>query len=61
VTGIGEARSLLFVPGTRANRYDRALASGADPARLVTDVENALSIGGKLAIRPRHIAAINHA
>ena len=23
MTGIGEARSLLFVPGTRADRYDR--------------------------------------
>lgn len=42
-------RSCLFVPGDRPERFDKALASGAD--RIVLDLEDAVMPQGKLAAR----------
>lgn len=39
------ARSLLFVPGNRPNRFDKAVASGAD--LVVLDLEDAVAPGDK--------------
>jgi citrate lyase subunit beta/citryl-CoA lyase len=49
MTGIGEARSLLFVPGTRADRFDRALASGADA--VIVDLEDSVASADKTSAR----------
>jgi citrate lyase subunit beta/citryl-CoA lyase len=46
---IGEARSLLFVPGTRADRFDRALASGADA--VILDLEDSVAPADKASAR----------
>ncbi len=48
------ARSYLFVPGARPDRFDKALARDATRAR-------ALGFGGKLCIHPRQVAAANAA
>jgi len=48
------ARSLLFVPGDRPERYDRALASGAH--EVIVDLEDAVAPGAKEAARA-HVAA----
>jgi citrate lyase subunit beta/citryl-CoA lyase len=42
-------RSLLFVPGDRPERFDKAAASGADA--LILDLEDAVAPGGKAAAR----------
>jgi len=39
------ARSLLFVPGTRADRFAKAVASGADA--IIIDLEDAVGAGEK--------------
>lgn len=39
------ARSLLFVPGSRPDRFDKALAAGADA--VVVDLEDAVAPGDK--------------
>jgi citrate lyase subunit beta / citryl-CoA lyase len=39
------ARTYLFVPGTRPERFDKALASGAD--KVVLDLEDAVAIDDK--------------
>jgi citrate lyase subunit beta/citryl-CoA lyase len=49
VIGIGEARSLLFVPGTRADRFDRAFASGADA--VILDLEDSVAPTDKTLAR----------
>lgn len=45
----GLARSLLFVPGDRSDRFDRAAASGAD--LVVCDLEDAVAARAKDAAR----------
>ncbi len=42
-------RSLLFVPGDRPERFDKAAASGADA--LILDLEDAVAPAGKAAAR----------
>lgn len=46
---IGHARSLLFVPGHRPDRFDKAARSGADG--VVIDLEDAVGPSLKLAAR----------
>ncbi|WP_090364218.1 HpcH/HpaI aldolase/citrate lyase family protein [Mycolicibacterium fluoranthenivorans] len=46
---IASARSVLFVPGDRPDRFAKALASGADIA--VLDLEDAVAVGDKDAAR----------
>jgi citrate lyase beta subunit len=48
-------RSLLFVPGTRPDRYAKALASGAD--LVCVDLEDAVGPGDKASAR-EHVARI---
>lgn len=43
------ARSLLFVPGDRPERFDKAYAAGADA--VIVDLEDAVAPGDKLAAR----------
>lgn len=43
------ARTYLFVPGTRPERFDKALASGAD--KVVLDLEDAVAIDDKANAR----------
>lgn len=43
------ARTYLFVPGTRPERFDKALASGAD--KVVLDLEDAVATDDKAAAR----------
>lgn len=43
------ARSLLFVPGDRPERFDKACAAGADA--VIVDLEDAVPASGKLAAR----------
>lgn len=43
------ARSLLFVPGSRPDRFDKALAAGADA--VVVDLEDAVAPDAKVAAR----------
>jgi len=43
------ARTYLFVPGTRRERFDKALASGAD--RVVLDLEDAVAADDKASAR----------
>src|SRR5512141_1622852 len=43
------ARSYLFVPGARPDRFDKALAAGAD--RVILDLEDAVPPDGKDAAR----------
>lgn len=43
------ARTYLFVPGTRPERFDKALASGAD--RVVLDLEDAVATDDKVIAR----------
>lgn len=47
------ARSLLFAPAHRPERYDKAIASGADA--VIFDLEDAVPSGHKAAAR-RHLA-----
>jgi citrate lyase subunit beta / citryl-CoA lyase len=49
MTGIRDARSLLFVPGTRADRFDRALASGAEA--VILDLEDSVAPADKASAR----------
>lgn len=46
---LGAVRSLLFVPGTRPDRFDKALASGPD--RVILDLEDAVAAEDKAAAR----------
>ena len=48
-TAIAEARSWLFVPGTRMDRFDKALASGA--GCVIVDLEDAVPPDQKQAAR----------
>ena len=43
------ARTYLFVPGTRPDRFDKALASGAD--KVVLDLEDAVAPDDKAVAR----------
>lgn len=44
-SGGGAAVSYLFVPGSRADRFEKALASGAD--RVIIDLEDAVDVAEK--------------
>lgn len=55
---LAQARSFLFVPGTKPERFDKALASGADA--IVLDLEDAVPPADKDAAR-RAIASISDA
>lgn len=46
---LAQARSLLFVPGNRPERYAKALASGADA--VVIDLEDSVPLSAKQAAR----------
>jgi len=46
---VGSARSWLFVPGDRSDRFAKAAASGAD--MVVLDLEDAVAEGAKAAAR----------
>lgn len=48
-TALASARSFLFVPANRPERYAKALASGADA--VIIDLEDAVPADGKLAAR----------
>ncbi len=50
-----EARSFLFVPGNRPERFDKALASPAD--RVIVDLEDAVPAADKAAARVALAAA----
>ena len=49
------ARSFLFVPGNRPERFAKALASGADA--VIIDLEDAVPLDAKLAARDALLAA----
>lgn len=51
---LARARSLLFVPGHTPQRFDRALASGADA--VILDLEDAVAPQDKAQAR-EHVAA----
>jgi len=44
-----EARSLLFVPGTRSDRFESAAASGADA--VILDLEDSVAPSAKASAR----------
>uniref|UniRef100_UPI0035CA496C HpcH/HpaI aldolase/citrate lyase family protein n=1 Tax=uncultured Sphingomonas sp. TaxID=158754 RepID=UPI0035CA496C len=46
---IADARSFLFVPGDRPERFDKALAAGADA--VIVDLEDAVAPAAKAAAR----------
>jgi citrate lyase subunit beta/citryl-CoA lyase len=48
-TGIGAARTLLFVPGDRPQRFAKAAAAGADG--ILLDLEDAVAAADKAAAR----------
>ena len=48
-TSLAAARSLLFVPANRPERYAKALASGADA--VIVDLEDAIAPADKLLAR----------
>lgn len=49
-------QSLLFVPGSRPDRFDKALSAGADS--VCVDLEDAVPVEGKDAARDAALAAI---
>ncbi|WIY25167.1 HpcH/HpaI aldolase/citrate lyase family protein [Parasedimentitalea psychrophila] len=49
MSGLTTARSLLFVPADRPERFDKALASGADG--IIVDLEDAVAPAAKAAAR----------
>lgn len=51
---LAEARTLLFVPGNRPERFDKALASGADA--VVLDLEDSVPAADKAAAREAIVA-----
>ncbi len=51
-------QSLLFVPGSRPDRFDKALASGAD--LVVIDLEDAVGPGDKQSAQSAAIAALGN-
>ena len=54
-TPLARARTLLFVPGNRPERFDKALASGADA--VVLDLEDSVPTAAKHAAREAIAAA----
>lgn len=54
-TSLARARTLLFVPGNRPERFDKALASGADA--VVLDLEDSVPTAAKHAARKAIAAA----
>lgn len=52
---LAQARSLLFVPGNRPERFDKALRSGADA--VVLDLEDSVPLQAKAAARQAVAAA----
>src|SRR5207253_6760437 len=54
-TPLSRARTLLFVPGNRPERFDKALTSGADA--VVFDLEDSVPTAAKHAAREAIAAA----
>lgn len=54
MTRLQSARSLLFVPGDRPERFDKAVATGADV--VIIDLEDAVAPGSKAAAREAAVA-----
>ena len=46
---LARARTFLFVPGNRPERFDRALRSGADA--VVLDLEDSVAVSAKASAR----------
>ncbi len=46
---LGPLRTLLFVPGTRLDRVDKAFATAADA--VIIDLEDAVPLAEKTAVR----------
>ena len=55
-TALASARSFLFVPADRPERYAKALASGADA--VIIDLEDAIAPADKLAARQALVQAV---
>jgi citrate lyase subunit beta / citryl-CoA lyase len=55
MTQLSQARSFLFVPGNRPERFAKALASGADA--VITDLEDAVPLDAKDAARAALLSA----
>ena len=55
-TALASARSFLFVPANRPERYAKALASGADA--VIVDLEDAIAPGDKLLARQALLHAV---
>ncbi|MEO5659040.1 MAG: CoA ester lyase [Polaromonas sp.] len=53
---LARARSFLFVPATRPERFAKALASGADA--VIIDLEDAVAPGDKVAARETLLQAV---
>ena len=51
MTAFGPIRTALFVPGTRPDRVDKALTSGAD--LIIIDLEDAVPLAQKQETRPK--------
>ncbi|USQ76058.1 HpcH/HpaI aldolase/citrate lyase family protein [Ornithinimicrobium cryptoxanthini] len=54
MTGVQSARSFLFVPGDRPERFDKAIASGADV--VIIDLEDAVAPEAKASARDATVA-----
>lgn len=54
MTGVQSARSFLFVPGNRPERFDKAVASGADV--VIIDLEDAVAPESKASARDATVA-----
>jgi citrate lyase subunit beta/citryl-CoA lyase len=55
MAAVTAARSWLYVPATRPDRFEKAAASGAD--RIILDLEDAVAVEAKLDARQRLAAA----
>jgi citrate lyase subunit beta / citryl-CoA lyase len=55
-SSLAHARSFLFVPATRPERFTKALASGADA--VILDLEDAVAPGDKVAAREALLPAV---
>ena len=51
MSGLGHIRTALFVPGTRPDRVDKALNSGAD--MIIIDLEDAVPLARKVEAREK--------
>ena len=56
IASLARARSFLFVPATRPERFAKALASGADA--VIIDLEDAVAPADKVAARQALLPAL---